>query len=372
MILIIGGGVIGLSIAWKLIQIGKKVLILDKNKLGKEASWAAAGMLAGRLEAEPGEEKLFPLLAKGQLAWPKFAYELENVSGKNVEYKKDGTIMLACDFDENNKLKSTLNFFKKNKINMEWLSGDEIRIKEPYVSTKVLSGIFSKKDHQVNSRFVLDALLTVIKRNKDKCFIEENTEVKEIISNKNQVIAVKTNKKVIKVKKIIICAGAWTNKIKNISKEKIPIRPVKGQMICLKMNKNQPLIKHVLWRNNIYLVPRNNFDLIVGSTVEEMGYDKDLTAGGIFHLLRIAREMVPAIEELPIIDSWTGLRPTTIDDAPIIGPSKYLKGLIFATGHHRNGILLAPITSDAIKNYFLSGKIGKEFVNFQPDRFLFN
>ena len=113
MILIVGGGVIGLSIAWKLIEIGKKVLILDKNKLGKEASWAAAGMLAGRMESEPGEEKLFPLLAKGQLAWPKFVYELENISGKKVEYKKDGTIMLACDFDENNKLKSTFSFFKK-------------------------------------------------------------------------------------------------------------------------------------------------------------------------------------------------------------------------------------------------------------------
>ena len=103
-----------------------------------------------------------------------------------------------------------------------------------------------------------------------------------------------------------------------------------------------------------------------------MGYDKTLTAGGIFSLLKVAREMVPAVEDLPIIDSWSGLRPTSMDDAPIVGPSKDIKGLIFATGHHRNGILLAPITSNAIKNYFLSGKIGKEFVNFQPDRFLFN
>ena len=197
MVLIIGGGIIGLSIAWKLIQIGEKVLILDKGKLGKEASWAAAGMLAGRMESEPGEEKLFPLLVKGQLAWPKFAQELERVSGTNIEYKKDGTIMLACDFDEDNKLKSNLNFFKKNKINLEWLTGDEIRIKEPYISSNVISGIFSKKDHQVNNRFVLDALIKIIKKNKSKCFVEENTEVKEIISKKNQVVAVKTNKSII-------------------------------------------------------------------------------------------------------------------------------------------------------------------------------
>tara|TARA_B100000315_G_scaffold257836_1_gene308049 strand:- start:692 stop:1810 length:1119 start_codon:yes stop_codon:yes gene_type:complete len=372
MVLIIGGGIIGLSIAWKLIQIGEKVLILDKKKLGKEASLAAAGMLAGRMESEPGEEKLFPLLVKGQLAWPKFAQELEMVSGTNIEYKKDGSIMLACDFDEDNKLKSNLNFFKKNKINLKWLNGDEIRIKEPYVSANVVSGIFSKKDHQVNNRFVLDALIKIIKKNKNKCFVEENTEVKEIISKKNQVVAVKTNKSIIKSNKVIVCSGAWTNKIKNISEKKMPIRPLKGQMICLKMNKNEPLIRHVLLRNNIYLVPRKNSDLIIGSTVEEQGYDKTITAGGIFQLLKSAREMVPGIEDLPIVESWCGLRPTSRDDAPIVGPSKKLKGLIFATGHHRNGILLAPLTSLAVKDYFLHGKLLKEFQNFQPDRFFLN
>ena len=158
------------------------------------------------------------------------------------------------------------------------------------------------------------------------------------------MIGVKTKNEMIKTEEIVICSGAWTNKIKNIELKEAPIRPVKGQMVCLKMPKENSLLKHILWRENVYLVPRDNSDLIIGATEEEMGFDKNLTAGGIFNLLKIAREVLPAIEDLSIVESWSGLRPTTRDDAPIIGPSKKLKGLIYATGHHRNGILLAPLT----------------------------
>mgnify|MGYP003709468773 FL=1 len=150
----------------------------------------------------------------------------------------------------------------------------------------------------------------------------------------------------------------------------MPIRPVKGQMVCLKIPKNISLLKHILWRENVYLVPRNNSDLIIGATEEEMGYDKSLTVGGIYNLLKIAREVLPAIEDLSIVESWSGLRPTSRDDAPIIGPSKKLKGLIYATGHHKNGILLAPLTSSVIKNYYLNGNIGNDFNNFEPGRFV--
>ena len=159
-------------------------------------------------------------------------------------------------------------------------------------------------------------------------------------------------------------------KIKNIEVKEVPIRPVKGQMVCLKMPKSTSILKHILWREKVYLVPRDNSDLIIGATEEEMGFDKSLTAGGIYNLLKIAREMLPAIEDLPIIESWSGLRPTTRDQAPIIGPSKKIKGLIYATGHHRNGILLAPLTSTVIKNYYLSGKIENDFNNLKPGRFL--
>ena len=143
-------------------------------------------------------------------------------------------------------------------------------------------------------------------------------------------------------------------------------------MICLKMNPKEPIIQHVLWKDDVYLVPRSNSDLIIGATVEEMGFDKTLTAGGLLHLLKNAQEIVPGIENLPIIDTWSGLRPTSRDDAPIIGESKKTRGLIFATGHHRNGILLTPLTCDALKGYFLDGKFAKDFTSFKPDRFLNN
>ena len=370
MILIIGGGIIGLSIAWRLIGIGKKVIIIDKKNLGKEASWAAAGMLSGRLDLKPCEKKLLPIFEKSHLAWPKFAEELENKSGKSIGYKKEGTLRVACDLHEEKKLKNNYDFLKNNKVNITWLSGDKIRDKEPYVSNNVLSGFFSPDDHHVNNRYILDALITILKKNKNNCIFKENTEVEKIITNKNQVIGVKTNNEIIKTKEIIVCSGAWTSKIKNIEIKEVPIRPVKGQMVCLKIPKNISLLKHILWRENVYLVPRNNSDLIIGATEEEMGYDKSLTVGGIYNLLKIAREVLPAIEDLSIVESWSGLRPTSRDDAPIIGPSKKLKGLIYATGHHKNGILLAPLTSSIIKNYYLNGNIGNDFNNFEPGRFV--
>ena len=370
MILIIGGGIIGLSIAWRLIGIGKKVIIIDKKNLGKEASWAAAGMLSGRLDLKPCEKKLLPIFEKSHLAWPKFAEELENKSGKSIGYKKEGTLRVACDLDEEKKLKNNYDFLKNNKVNITWLSGDKIRDKEPYVSNNVLSGFFSPDDHHVNNRYILDALITILKKNKNNCIFKENTEVEKIITNKNQVIGVKTNNEIIKTKEIIVCSGAWTSKIKNIEIKEVPIRPVKGQMVCLKIPKNISLLKHILWRENVYLVPRDNSDLIIGATEEEMGYDKSLTVGGIYNLLKIAREVLPAIEDLSIVESWSGLRPTSRDDAPIIGPSKKLKGLIYATGHHKNGILLAPLTSSVIKNYYLNGNIGNDFNNFEPGRFV--
>ena len=365
MILIIGGGIIGLSIAWRLIGIGKKVIIIDKKNLGKEASWAAAGMLSGRLDLKPCEKKLLPIFEKSHLAWPKFAEELENKSGKSIGYKKEGTLRVACDLHEEKKLKNNYDFLKNNKVNITWLSGDKIRDKEPYVSNNVLSGFFSPDDHHVNNRYILDALITILKKNKNNCIFKENTEVEKIITNKNQVIGVKTNNEIIQTKEIIVCSGAWTSKIKNIEIKEVPIRPVKGQMVCLKVPKNISLLKHILWRENVYLVPRNNSDLIIGATEEEMGYDKSLTVGGIYNLLKIAREVLPAIEDLSIVESWSGLRPTSRDDAPIIGPSKKLKGLIYSTGHHKNGILLAPLTSSVIKNYYLNGNIGNDFNNFK-------
>ena len=370
MVLIIGGGIIGLSIAWRLIGIGKKVVVVDKRNLGKEASWAAAGMLSGRLDLKPSEKQLLPIFEKSHHAWPKFAKELENKSGKSIGYRKEGTLMIACDIHEEQKLKNNYNFLKNNKVNVFWLSGNKIREKEPYVSNNVLSGFFSPEDHHVNNRYILDALITILKKNKNNCIFKENTEVEKIITNKDQVIGVKTRNETIKTKEIIICSGAWTNKIKNIEIKEVSIRPVKGQMVCLKMSKKTPLLKHILWRENVYLVPRDNSDLIIGATEEEMGFDKSLTVGGIYNLLKIAREVLPAIENLSIVESWAGLRPATRDEAPIIGPSKKIKGLIYATGHHRNGILLAPLTSNVIKNYYLNGKIDNDFNNFKPGRFL--
>ncbi len=148
-----------------------------------------------------------------------------------------------------------------------------------------------------------------------------------------------------------------------------PVRPLKGQMVALQMPPGAPLIDHVVWGPRIiYMVPRNDGRLIIGTTVEEMGFDTQLTAGGMFHILRYAYEILPAIYDLPLVESWAGLRPTSRDDAPILGPSA-LDGLVMATGHHRNGILLAPMTGEVIGNYLLRGEIPDHIKPFLPGRF---
>jgi len=167
----------------------------------------------------------------------------------------------------------------------------------------------------------------------------------------------------------VLAAGAWSRKVQGLPGEALPpVRPVKGQMMALAMDPMAPLLRHVLWTSRIYLVPRSNGRLVVGGTVEERGFDVRLTAGGVLALLEAAWRAVPAIEELAIEESWVGFRPASPDDAPILGPGP-IDGLVIATGHHRNGILLTPITALAISDYVLTGHLAEAIRPFGPGRF---
>ena len=168
---------------------------------------------------------------------------------------------------------------------------------------------------------------------------------------------------------VVLAAGAWSADLEGLpAAVKPPVRPVKGQMLSLRMDPAAPLLSHVLWAPKIYLVPRRDGRLLVGATVEEKGFDDSLTAGGVYALLEAAWRAIPAVEELTIDEFWTGARPTSRDDAPILGPCA-VDGLVIATGHHRNGILLAPITADLISRYVLTGRMASEAEPFTLERF---
>jgi glycine oxidase len=344
---IIGAGVIGLGIAWRLAARGASVAVFDKGAAGTGASHAAAGMLAACSEAEPGEEALVALGRESQVRWPAFAAELEQTSGIDVELRREGTLVVALTADDQARLDHQLVFQQKLGLPLQWISAAETRRREPHLAGKLAGAVFSPEDTQVDNRKLAAALR--IAALAAGATVSEHRPVETISSHAGRVdgIVLADGTKIV-ADVVVLAAGAWSRSIAGLAGElRPPVRPIKGQMLALRMDPAAPLLTHVVWAPGAYLVPRRDGRLLVGATVEEKGYDTALTAGGMLTLLEAAWRVVPAVEELAIDEMWVGHRPGSRDDAPILGAGP-LQGLIYATGHHRNGILLTPITADTI------------------------
>jgi len=364
---IIGAGVIGLAIAWRLAQRGAKVTVFDKGAAGSGASHAAAGMLAAHLEAEPREENLVALNRASQQLWPDFAKELEAASGLSVDLRTEGTLLLALTGDDQSRLRHVLAFQKSLGLPLEWLTTAEVRRREPHLTPTISGAIFSPQDHQVDNRAVAAALREAVL--KAGVTLRENTPVERIVTSDNRVTGVGVAGETLAADTVILAAGAWSRGIAGLPTSSLPpVRPVKGQMLALRMDSQAPLLTHVVWAPGAYLVPRKDGRLLIGATVEEKGFDPNLTAGGQLALLEATWRALPAVEELPIHEMWVGFRPGTRDDAPIIGESP-VPGLVYATGHYRNGILLTPVTAEAIAALVMDGKADPRVANFAFQRF---
>lgn len=364
---IIGAGVCGLGIGWRLAQAGCPVSVFERGQAGRGASWAAAGMLAANAETEPGEESLLPLTLASQKMWPGFAAELKDASGIDVEYLETGTLVAATNRDEAEQLRFTYEFQRDLGLAVEWLSGAEARKHEPYLRPGVPGAIWAPDDHQVENRKLAEALKAAFL--KAGGTLHENSPVAGIETEGGRAAGVRVGDVLHKADIVVLAAGSWSRDIPGLPQAALPpVRPVKGQMLSLRMDPKAPLATAVLWAPKIYLVPRADARLIVGATVEEKGHDPHMTAGGVLALLDAAWRAIPAIEELPIEEMWVGFRPTSRDDAPILGETG-TDGLLVATGHHRNGILLAPITADAIARQILTGSPLPEAAPFTLARF---
>lgn len=367
-VVVIGAGVVGLGIAWRLAQRGARVTVFDKNAAGQGASHAAAGMLAACAEAEPGEEALVALGRASQRMWPAFAAELRDATGIDVELREEGTLIVALTADDQARLMHDLAFQKGLGLPLDWISAAEARRREPHLGPRLAGAIVSPEDHQVDNRKLAAALRAAAEA--AGVLVRERTAVARILVAEDRAAGVVlADGSHLAAGAVVLAAGAWSRQIEGIAPEVLPpVRPIKGQMVALRMDAAAPLIRHVVWGPNIYMVPRNDGRLILGATVEEKGFDKALTAGGVLSLLEAAWRVVPAIEELPVDEMWVGHRPGSRDDAPILGPAP-IRGLVYATGHHRNGILLAPITADAVARMVLDGTVDAAIRPFGMERF---
>jgi glycine oxidase len=367
-VVIIGAGVVGLGIAWRLAARGALVEVFDRGAAGAGATHAAAGMLAACAEAEPGEEALVALGRESQARWPSFAAELERSSGIDVELRAEGTLVVALTADDQSRLHHQLVFQQKIGLPLHWITAAETRRREPHLAGKLAGAAWSPEDHQVDNRKLASALRAAAEG--VGAIVREHTPVKEISTAGGRADAViLADETKVSADVVVLAAGAWSRGIAGLPQElRPPVRPIKGQMLALHMDPARPLLNHVVWAPGVYLVPRRDGRLIAGGTVEEKAFDATLTAGGVLTLLEAAWRAVPSIEELPIEEMWVGHRPGSRDDAPILGRGP-VEGLLYATGHHRNGILLAPVTADAMARLVLEGVVDSAIRPFGFERF---
>jgi glycine oxidase len=365
---IVGAGVSGLALAWRLSQRGCRVEIFERGRAGRGASWAAAGMLAAGVEAEPGEEALWRLNRRAQEAWPGFRDELERASGIGIGYRDEGTLVVAPTRDDLEQLRFAYEFQKDLGVELDWLTAAEARGREPHLRPGLAGAVYSAKDHQLDNRLLVEALRKAALA--AGAVLREETPVEALRVEGGRACGLQVAGELRRFDKIALCTGAWARELPGLPEEaRPPVRPVKGQALALKMPKDAPLLGHVVWAPKLYLVPRGDGRLIIGATVEEKGFDESLTAGGLLAMLEAAWRALPGIEELPVVETWVGHRPTSRDDAPILGRAHGVEDLFVASGHHRNGILLTPLTAAALTAALLDGELPAWAEPFGASRF---
>jgi len=368
-VVVVGAGIMGLGVAWRLAKAGRKVLVLEKNTPGSGASRAAAGMLAPTAELEFDETELMKFAMASQERWPSFVQELEADAQRSVEFETTGTLMVAWDRDEAEELERHYAYQKDLGYRVEWLSGRGLRKLEPMLSQRLVGGVHCPDDVQVSNRCLAKALEAAAVA----CGVEirVGVEVERLIFEQGEVRGVlSTAGEEFRAEMTLIAGGAWSRTLSIEGELLLPIRPVKGQMMALQMDLKYPLIQHVIRRHGegIYLVPKRDGSLVVGATSEEMGFDDRLTGFGLRTLLDGAFEILPGIDELPIKETWTGFRPASRDGGPLLGRTS-TPGLSVITGHYRNGIQQSPLSIDVVAADILSGEMPEVAKPFNASRF---
>lgn len=360
---IVGGGLIGCSIAHELAAEKLKIIVLEKQEPGREASWAAAGMLSPAPDS-PLDLPLVPLARASLAIYPGFVRVLEGESGKPTGYAQQGTLQaFAGPYAERDRDEMVAHH-RRLSLSAEAISVESAQRKEPSLGTSIRYVAFLPDEASVEPRLLMEAV-------KDACIrrgvtIRANTRVNSLLYEKNRCVGVSAPQK-IAANHVVLAAGCFSAELTaNTSAAFIPTRPIRGQMLALKPRDFR--LQQVLRSEKGYLVPRMDGRIVAGSTTEDVGFEKKVTAAGISRILSAAFELCPKLADAELLETWSGLRPGSPDTLPILGPTE-IDGLTAATGHYRNGILLAPITAKLLRGWIIGGQTDFDATAFSPLRF---
>ncbi|MEJ7798311.1 MAG: glycine oxidase ThiO [Solirubrobacteraceae bacterium] len=359
---VIGGGVIGLTVAWRAAQRGHSVRLFERGELGGGASRVAAGMLAPVTEADPGELALLELGLRSARMWPAFAAELAAASGSDSGLRSCGALVVARDRDEAEALERELTLRRKLGLDVQRLLPSAARRLEPALTPTIRLALDVPGDHAADPRATAIALAEAGRRTGVVFCTGE--EVRRIGCDGARLTGIElAGGAVVGARHVVIASGAWSGAIAGLpdGAMRIPLRPVKGQIMRLRDPAGPGLLQRIVRFEGGYIVPRGDGRYVLGATMEERGFDTTVTAGGLYELLRDAGELVPGIHELIVEETSAGLRPATPDNAPVLGRADDVEGLVWATGHHRNGVLLAPVTGEIVAGALDGGDVPDEF-----------
>ena len=364
---IIGGGIMGVSIAFDLAKRNVRVAVLDRQEMMHEASWAAAGMLSPAPH-HPTDIPLVPLGRAGLAMYSKYVDAIENASGIHTGYRTGGAVIVISNNDAEREIGKMVELHRGLGLACEPLPLDEARNMEPALSQDARAAALLPDECSIEPRVLAAAVLGAATAN--GVTLVPNTEVVSLALDGKKCVGVITIAgETIHASHVVLAAGCWSSQISN-ALPYAPTVPLRGQMIALR-HSGTP-IRNVLRSERGYIVPRGK-DIpqivILGSTIENAGFEKRVTSGGLEKILSAANALVPELAKAEVIETWSGLRPGTPDQLPILGPAD-IEGLVFATGHYRNGILLAPITAKLIGEWITERKTIMEWEAFSPMRFL--
>ena len=360
---VVGAGIIGLACAWRAAQRGMSVLVVDRERPAAGASGVAAGMLAPVTEAEFGEEELLRLNLAAAEQWPAFAAELGELSAMPTGYRRSGALVVAADRDDAEELRRLHSFQRSLGLDAEWLSGRECRRLEPALSPRVPGGVHAPHDHQVDPQAVTAALAVALEHAGGELLagVEVTTlGTREVGFADGSSVA---------ADKIVLAAGCWSSRLA----PELRVRPVKGQLLRLRSRARAaapvaPIASRIVRTPRCYVLDRGDGRVVIGATMEEQGFDTAVTADGVYRLLEAAWEVLPDVGELELAGALAGLRPGTPDNRPIVGRGER-DDLVCATGHHRNGILLAPVTADEVAAVLAGEERSELLASCGPERF---
>lgn len=376
-VLVVGAGVIGLSIAWRSRQRGLSVTVVDPAP-GSGASRTAAGMLAPVTEFHYGEQSLLELNLASAGRYPAFAVELEDATGRSIGYRRTGTVVAAWDAADLAALRDLAASAGTLGQRMQSLTGRELRSLVPGIAPGLPGGLVAPDDHQVDNRRLHAALLAAVGRAGGRVVKEAVGRIDVVGGRARGVTTV--GGEAHSAGAVVLAAGASSGRIAGLPAGVRPrVHPVKGQTLRLRMSADTMpprILRGTVKGSPVYLVPRavevdggrpGVGELVIGASSEEAGFDCTPRAGAVYEMLRDAQSLLPAVSEAELVEVSTGLRPGSPDNAPLIGPAG-IDGLILATGHYRNGVLLTPITGDGVAALLADGALPPELVPFHPER----